>query len=41
MLCGQPRHWGRGGRNSFLEEEEVCDLGLEGQVRCQQDILGR
>ena len=28
-----------GGRNNFLQEEEVCDLGLEGLVRCQQHIL--
>ena len=24
----------------WSEEEEACDLGLEGQVRCQEKILG-
>lgn len=38
--CGAAIHWGAG-RNDFPEEVAVpCDLGLGGQVHCQQNILG-
>lgn len=31
---------GGGAGTPSLGEEEACDLGLEGQVRCQQNVLG-